>query len=174
MTSTWENLAWLPFCCPQGAAGRNPIRTLGRLRSFLLVGVLIGLASKGPRVQPLLPLAPYSQLWKLWETEAPNTRILRQFWEVPGCGFQLFPTWSWSWWDNGSKAAIAKLQILEQMAEVSGEVILTHPCLLSQFLGFFFLAVPCGILVPWPGIEPHPLHWKPGVLTTGLPGNSLY
>ena len=31
----------------------------------------------------------------------------------------------------------------------------------------------CGILVPWPGIEPMPnLHWKWGVLTTGLPGKS--
>ena len=26
------------------------------------------------------------------------------------------------------------------------------------------------ILVPKPGVEPAPLHWKWGVLTTGLPG----
>ena len=32
----------------------------------------------------------------------------------------------------------------------------------------------CGILVCWPGIEPTPLHWKLGVLTTGLPGKSHY
>ena len=31
----------------------------------------------------------------------------------------------------------------------------------------------CGILVPWPGIEPAPLHWKRRVLTSGLPGKSL-
>ena len=32
----------------------------------------------------------------------------------------------------------------------------------------------CGILVPRPGIEPMPnLHWKWGVLTTGLPGKSM-
>ena len=31
-----------------------------------------------------------------------------------------------------------------------------------------------GILIPLPGIEPmHPLHWKQGVLATGLPGKSL-
>ena len=28
------------------------------------------------------------------------------------------------------------------------------------------------ISVPWPRIEPWPLHWKPGVLTTRLQGNS--
>ena len=29
-------------------------------------------------------------------------------------------------------------------------------------------------LVPWPGIEPGPLHWKHGVLATGPPGKSLF
>ena len=42
------------------------------------------------------------------------------------------------------------------------------------FLFFFFLfwmhLLTCGILVPWPGT---PLHWKPGVFTTGLPGKAL-
>jgi len=33
--------------------------------------------------------------------------------------------------------------------------------------------MPCGIPVPQPGINPCPLHWKPEVLTTGLPGMSL-
>ena len=32
----------------------------------------------------------------------------------------------------------------------------------------------CGILVPWPGIEPGSLHWKCWVLTTRPPGTSLY
>ena len=31
----------------------------------------------------------------------------------------------------------------------------------------------CGILVPRPGMEPVPLQWKHGVLTTGPPGKSL-
>ena len=31
----------------------------------------------------------------------------------------------------------------------------------------------CGILVPQPGTEPMPLHWKSGVLLTELPGKSL-
>ena len=31
----------------------------------------------------------------------------------------------------------------------------------------------CGILVPWPGIEPTPLLWKHGILTSGLPGKLL-
>ena len=30
-----------------------------------------------------------------------------------------------------------------------------------------------GISVPWPGIEPGPLQWKHGALTTELPGKSL-
>ena len=32
--------------------------------------------------------------------------------------------------------------------------------------------MPCGILVPKQGSIPHPLHWKGGVLTIGLPGKS--
>ena len=32
--------------------------------------------------------------------------------------------------------------------------------------------VACGILVPQPVIEPVPLHWKHGVLTTGPAGKS--
>lgn len=71
----------------------------------------IDTALKEPRAQSWLPLAPYSQIWKLWEAGVTDMRILRQFWEVPKCGAQLFPTRSWSWWSNGSKAAIAEVQI---------------------------------------------------------------
>ena len=43
------------------------------------------------------------------------------------------------------------------------------------FLGFFGLChVAYGILVPQAGIERRPPQWKCQVLTTGLPGNSLY
>ena len=41
---------------------------------------------------------------------------------------------------------------------------------------FAFFVVPCityGILVPQPGIEPMPLQYELGALTTELPGNSL-
>ena len=41
----------------------------------------------------------------------------------------------------------------------------------KSFFFFFFLAA-CGISVPWPGVDPCPLHWKHGVLTTGPPGKS--
>ena len=30
----------------------------------------------------------------------------------------------------------------------------------------------CGFLVPYQGLNPHPLHWKGEVLTTGPPGKS--
>ena len=30
----------------------------------------------------------------------------------------------------------------------------------------------CGISVPWPGIEPRPRQWKPGILASRPPGNS--
>ena len=45
----------------------------------------------------------------------------------------------------------------------------------SLFFFFFFFATSCtcGILVPQPGMEPAPLHWKHGFLTTGLLGKSL-
>lgn len=31
----------------------------------------------------------------------------------------------------------------------------------------------CGLLVPWPGLNSCPLHWKHGVLATRPPGKSL-
>ena len=44
--------------------------------------------------------------------------------------------------------------------------------ILLFFLFFCLHPTAWRILVPWPGIEPGPCHWKRGVLTTGLPGNS--
>ena len=41
------------------------------------------------------------------------------------------------------------------------------------FFFFWHWLMACGILVPWPGIEPRPWQWKCQVLTTGLPRNSL-
>ena len=38
---------------------------------------------------------------------------------------------------------------------------------------YFFGHDACGILTPWPGIEPIPLVLESEVLTTGLPGKSL-
>ena len=60
--------------------------------------------------------------------------------------------------------------------------VLGYSALFSFFSLFFsfcfhiFLAVlaACRISVPWPGIEPGPQQWKPGILTTRLPGNSLF
>ena len=47
------------------------------------------------------------------------------------------------------------------------------PTVIVGCLIFFWLHhAACRILIPWPGIEPHPLQWKHGVLITGLPGNS--
>ena len=46
------------------------------------------------------------------------------------------------------------------------------------FIYFYWLrhrAQPCEVrLVPHPGFEPVPLHWKHRVLTTALPGKSLF
>ena len=64
--------------------------------------------------------------------------------------------------------------------------ILANTCILLS-VGFFFFSfecplflageeprcMACGILVPWLGIEPRPLKWKPGILTIRPPGNSL-
>ena len=38
---------------------------------------------------------------------------------------------------------------------------------------YFFGHKACGILDPWPGIEPAPSALEGEVLTTGLPGKSL-
>ena len=40
------------------------------------------------------------------------------------------------------------------------------------FFMFWLLLAACGILAPRPGINPTPLQWKHGVLTTGPPGKS--
>ena len=40
------------------------------------------------------------------------------------------------------------------------------------FFSFWTCCGACGILVPWPGIEPGPQWWKPRILTTRLSGNS--
>ena len=49
------------------------------------------------------------------------------------------------------------------------------PLLLEYSNSFFFgcALVAFGILALWPGIEPTPLHWKHGVITTEPPGKSL-
>ena len=45
----------------------------------------------------------------------------------------------------------------------------SHAALLFLFVCSFRS---CGILVPWPGINPCPLQWKCRVVTAGLPGKS--
>ena len=44
--------------------------------------------------------------------------------------------------------------------------------LINLFLIWGMHCEACGILVPWPGMNPRPLQWKHGVFTTGPPGNS--
>ena len=39
--------------------------------------------------------------------------------------------------------------------------------------GMWALSCSMWDLVPWPGVEPRPLHWECGVLATGPPGKSL-
>jgi len=49
------------------------------------------------------------------------------------------------------------------------------PIGINQDLGFFFgHPAACWILVPWPEIEPCPLQWKHGVLTTRLPYRAFF
>ena len=50
------------------------------------------------------------------------------------------------------------------------------PRMLFAFLLFYFLLyhAACRILVPQPEMEPRPLQWKCGVLSTGLPGKFLF
>ena len=52
------------------------------------------------------------------------------------------------------------------------DVCATHTQWLISFFFFFFWATPCGMWdCPQPKMEPGPLHWECGVLTTG-PGKS--
>ena len=69
----------------------------------------------------------------------------------------LFCRFIWKWWENF---------LLLHWRKQTGLCIM---------LFFFFLATACSMWdLPQPGIKPMPLHWKCGVLTTKLPGNSLY
>ena len=58
----------------------------------------------------------------------------------------------------------------------STRIVAKIKAIIPTFFGldfFFFLAVPCGILVPGPGIEPVPSALGAQSLNTGLPGKSL-
>ena len=54
-----------------------------------------------------------------------------------------------------------------------GNFILMFESFPAFFFSFFFSPrhEACGILVPWPVIEPRLQQWELGVLTTGSPGN---
>ena len=55
--------------------------------------------------------------------------------------------------------------------EVDSESQVVAPRLSSSVRAWKLSGGTCA-LVPWPGIEPEPLHWEGGVLTTGPPGKS--
>ena len=73
----------------------------------------------------------------------------------------LFFTNSWNW---------LKLMFIESVMP-SNHLILSCPLSCPQsFPASGSFCVACGILVPWPEIEPVPPASKSGALTTGLPG----
>ena len=69
--------------------------------------------------------------------------------------------------------------LLRKLIDLSSWDVLAVPGLGCGTWDHFFsckcrlLVAACGILAPWPGIEPRPLQWKRWILVTGLPGNSL-
>ena len=67
----------------------------------------------------------------------------------------------------------AKSLYHEHMMHFSNPFTVTIDIIVS-FSSFNILAMPraCGILVPWPGIEPPPSQWLCWILTTGLAGSS--
>ena len=60
----------------------------------------------------------------------------------------------------------------QQCKRVQLLYILTNACYYLIFFFFFFGHTNCRILVPQSGSEPWPQHWKAGVLTAGLRGES--
>ena len=63
---------------------------------------------------------------------------------------------------------------------VSSNIRITLFWVVKLYISFFLIAnfwgaahAPCGILIPQPGLNPHPLEWEHGILTTGPPGKSL-
>ena len=55
---------------------------------------------------------------------------------------------------------------------VSAALASAHPTSSRVFFFFWLHKEACGILVPWPGVEPGPSTVEGAVLTSGLPGNS--
>ena len=73
-------------------------------------------------------------------------------------------------WSSG-ELTLSPIHRLSYSITVSDERLNYYFTLACLF--FFFCHEACAILVPRPGIEPHPGQWKRRVLTTGPPGNSL-
>ena len=52
--------------------------------------------------------------------------------------------------------------------------IVVFTCFCSYTFFFWLYHMACGVLVFRPGMGPMPLHWKHGIITTGLPGKGLW
>ena len=75
---------------------------------------------------------------------------------------------SWSWYFSLSQSCL----LLQSNPSAKADWFYF---LIAHLKKIFFWphCMPCGILVPQPGIIPAPVHWKHRVLTTGMPGKSL-
>ena len=88
-------------------------------------------------------------------------------------------------WHPHDHVLLSKTPSYQMQGETPLLVVLQNICLfilkificltLLVGLGCNMWALSCGMqdLVPWPGIEPGPLHWEHGVLTAGPPGKVL-
>ena len=81
----------------------------------------------------------------------------------------------WGWGSPWPPAYGPRLGIIGQGGHrswVSAALASAHPTLSRFFFGGGLHQEACGILVPWPGVEPGPSAVEGAVLTSGLPGNS--
>ena len=80
--------------------------------------------------------------------------------------------WGWgSPWPPAYSPRLGSVGQGGRCSWVSAALASAHPA--SSCLFFFWLhQEACGILVPWPGVEPGPSAVEGAVLTSGLPGNS--
>ena len=69
---------------------------------------------------------------------------------------------------------LGKIQVRPFQVETkTSSYLLVQICYLLILFLFWPYHMACGVIVPHPGIEPKPSAVKAGLLTTGLPGNSL-
>ena len=167
-------LVWpTPPCCIVTCFPRHPIPGIQRQR-VLIIGPRSSYRFwQGPD-SVLIPEIGSGKGQKNHPLKSHHRRPTTAFWSLllgtaPAFGFLFNQT------SRYPVASISSVRIITIFKELKWDHFRCWSRFFSfSFFFFFFLPHHTAhrVLVPWPGINPHPLEWKQGVLTTGLSGKS--